>query len=155
MKYINPWYAVIFAVCTMSLWGCSQQRSAAINAKINELESRYTKLEEDYRTVQLSNEQQRKRLAHIEAQKTALEAQKTALEVERTALNRQVGTLNTERESLWKQIKIRTAERDTANNNLVQFSKELQAFTVRVESALNTNTPLSGATIVPVSRRTD
>ncbi|MSU76480.1 MAG: hypothetical protein EXS16_00130 [Gemmataceae bacterium] len=148
MKSINPWYGVVFAVCTVGLWGCNQQRAATINAKINELESRYTKLEEDYRTVQLANEQQRKRLTH-------LESQKSSLETEKTDLTRQVATLNTDRENLWKQVKIRSAERDNANANLVQFSKELQAFTVRVESALNTNTPLSGATIVPVSRRND
>ena len=138
----------VFLLCAFGLWGCGQQKTGVIAAKINELETRYTKLEEDYRTLQANHDQHRKKLSRIEAERNALEAEKTAL-------NNQLEKLHTDRETLRKQVSQRTQERDVAQSNLMQFSKDLQALATRVETALNNNTPSPNAPIIPASRRTE
>ncbi len=148
MKYIQPWYLLVFAVCSVSLWGCNQHRTATINAKINDLETRYAKLEEDYRTVQLAGEQQRKRLNQLESENKSLESAKNDL-------TRQLVDSKIDRESLRKQVAARTTERDNANTNLQQFTKELQALALRAETAMNSTAQPPGGTIIPVSRRSE
>jgi chromosome segregation ATPase len=148
MKNFNPVYVALFLLCAMGAWGCSQQKTGAITAKIADLESRYAKLEEDYRTLQHTHDQHRKRLTQIESQRVLLEKEKTDL-------NQQLTNVTSERETLRTQVGQRTQERDTAQANLLQFSKDLQALAGRVESALNNNSPSPNAAIVPVSRRTE
>jgi chromosome segregation ATPase len=148
MRNIKPALLVAFLLCTMGVWGCSQQKTGAISAKINELESRHAKLEEDYRTLQSNHDQYRKKLSQMEAQRNALEQEKTEL-------NNQLDKTTNERETLRKQVSQRTQERDVAQTNLTQFSKELQALAGRVESALNNNSPGPNASIIPASRRTE
>jgi SMC interacting uncharacterized protein involved in chromosome segregation len=148
MKKISPVFVAVFLFSALGVWGCNQQKTGTINAKISELESRYTKLEEDYRTLQSTHDQHRKRL-------TQLEAQRTALEAEKTELSKQLETASVERETLRKQIGDRTQERDVAQTNLMQFSKDLQALAGRVESAVNANSTSPSAKIVPASRRTE
>ena len=148
MKNVSPLFVVVFLFSALGVWGCSQQKTGTINAKISELETRYTKLEEDYRTLQTTHEQHRKRLGQIEAQRTVLENEKTELA-------KQVETVSTERETLRKQVTERAQERDTAQANLAQFSKDLQALAGRVETVVNSNSPSPSATIIPASRRTE
>ena len=148
MKNVNPVFVGVFLLSALSLWGCSQQKTGTVNAKISELETRYTKLEEDYRTLQTTHEQHRKRLSQIEAQRTVLENEKTELA-------RQVETVSSERETFRKQVSERTQERDTAQTNLMQFSKDLQALAGRVETVVNSNSPTPTATIIPASRRNE
>ena len=147
MEKIRPWFLIVFGLCAMGVWGCSQQKNNPVNTKIRELETRYSKLEEDFRTLQASNEQSSKRLSQ-------LEAQTTALETEKSDLTAQLDTIVKERDALRTQISQRTQERDSAQANLTQFSKDLQALAGRVEAALNTTTP-PAATIVPASRRNE
>jgi SMC interacting uncharacterized protein involved in chromosome segregation len=148
MKNYTPVFVAVFLLSALSVWGCSQQKAGTISAKISELESRYTKLEEDYRTLQSTHDQHRKRL-------TQLEVQRTALETEKADLSKQLDKTTAQRESLRKQVGDRTRERDTAQANLMQFSKDLQALAGRVESAVNNNSQSTSATIVPASRRTE
>jgi chromosome segregation ATPase len=147
MKNFNRVLVAGLLFCTMSMWGCTQQKTGAISTKIRELEARYTKLEEDYKTLQAAHEQHRKRLNQAESQRTALEKDKADLTT-------QLEATNGEREALAKQVSQRTIERDAAQNNLVQFSKELQGLVGRVESSLNSsNSP--NVSILPASRRTE
>lgn len=148
MKYFNPAYVAVFLLCAIGAWGCSQQRTGAISAKITELESRYAKLEEEHHTLQSNYDDHRKKLNQIESQRSALEQEKTEL-------GKQVDQISVERETLRKQIAQRTQERDAAQSNLLQFSKDLQALAGRVESALNNNPPGPNAPIIPASRRTE
>ena len=134
MKTFNPLLVAALLFCVMSMWGCNQQKSGAISTKIRDLEARYAKLEEDYQSLQAAQEQNRKRLSQAEAQRASLEK-------DNADLGTQLTNANTERDALSKQISQRTLERDTAQNNLMQFSKDLQALAGRVESALNTNSP--------------
>ena len=149
MKSFNPLLVAALLFCVMSMWGCNQQKTGAISTKIRDLEARYAKLEEDYQSLQASQEQTRKRLGQAEAQRATMER-------DNADLTAQLTNANTERESLAKQISQRTAERDSAQNNLMQFSKDLQALAGRVESALNTNSPSpKPGSIIPASRRTE
>ena len=66
MRYFKPLLFGVLALCVTGLWGCGQQKSGIVTAKIHELESRYAKLEEDFRTLQVANEQTRKRLSAVE-----------------------------------------------------------------------------------------
>ena len=148
MKPFNPWYLAVLLVCALGVWGCGQQKTGAITAKINDLESRYSKLEEDYRTLQATNEQHRKKLNQIEAQRVTLEKEKAEL-------SQAVAAINIDRETLRKQVAQRTMERDTAQTNLSQFSKELQSLAGRVEAAANNHSPNGVTTILPASRRNE
>lgn len=148
MRNLSPVYLALFLLCAMGAWGCSQQKTGAISAKINDLETRYTKLEEDYRTLQQTHDQHRKRLTQIESQRVALEQEKNEL-------NKLLEAGNGERETLRNQVALRTQERDSAQGNLLQFSKDLQALAGRVETALNGNSSSPNATIIPASRRTE
>jgi chromosome segregation ATPase len=145
MSRFNPWLIGVLLAGALGAWGCSQQRTG-VSAKIAELETRYAKLEEDYRTLQAANDQQRKKLTQVEAQRVALEREKTTL----------IGDLakaTTERNNLRKQVAERTGERDAVQNHLAQFSKELQNLAGRVESVVNN--PGDGPSILPASRRND
>lgn len=148
MRSINPTFIAVFLLCAMGVWGCGQQKTGAIGAKISELETRYAKLEEDYRVLQSNHDQHRKKLSQIEGQRSALQQEKTEL-------NNQLDKLAAEHVTLRKQVLQRTQERDTAQTNLLQFGKELQALAGRIESAVNTNSPGSNATITPAARGTE
>ena len=146
MRNTNPIVLAGLLLCAMSLWGCNQQKSGTITAKIRELETRYTKLEEDYRTLHSSNEQTRKRLAAVERQRAELEAEKSEL-------TRHLESASSERDTLKTQVTQRTAERDAAQNNLAQFSKDLQALVGRIEATVAN--PSSNPSIIPASRRSE
>jgi SMC interacting uncharacterized protein involved in chromosome segregation len=146
MKNYTPVFVAVFLLSALGVWGCSQPKSGTISAKISDLESRYTKLEEDYRTLQSTHDQHRKRLIRLEAEQTILEAEKTDL-------TKKLTTTSAQREALRAQVGDRTRERDTVQANLLQFSKDLQALAGRVESTVNGNSSSTSVTIVPASRR--
>ena len=147
MRKVNPFVIAGLLVCFMSLWGCNQQKTGTIATKIRELETRYAKLEEDHKALQATNEQNRKKLNSVDAQRTALENDKQNL-------TKQLDTLKTEREGLRKQMNERTLERDVAQTNLSQFCKDLQALVGKMETTVNTP-PNVSAPIIPASRRND
>jgi chromosome segregation ATPase len=147
-RYVSPTvFGVLALLCATSMWGCNQQKANPLAVKVRDLETRYSKLEEDFRTLQTSNEQTRKRL-------NAAEAQRASLEQEKTELTTKLDTVTGERDGLKKQVTVRTTERDSAQANLMQFSKDLQALAGRVESALNENAA-PNTTIIPASRRNE
>jgi outer membrane murein-binding lipoprotein Lpp len=155
MKYFNVLLVGMLLFSSFGVWGCTHQKTGAISAKIQELESRYAKLEEDYRVLQVTHEQSRKRLSQAETQRALLEKQKTELLTQNANLTTQMETAVSEREELRKQVAQRAAERDAAQAHLMQFSKDLQALVGRVESAVNTSVPSGNLTIIPASRRTE
>ena len=148
MNQFKPVYIAAMLLCAMGAWGCSQQKTGTISAKINELETRYGKLEEDYRTLQATHELHRKKLANLETKRAELEK-------DRADLNDQVVTISAERDSLRRQVNERTQERDVAQGNLMQFTKDLQALVGRVEATMNQPAPTPSASIIPASRRTE
>lgn len=148
MKIFNLLLVGVFLLSSLGLWGCTHQKTGAITAKIRDLETRYVKLEEDYRLLQSTNEKNKKRLAQSETQRVALEQLKSDLTV-------QLSTTTEQRDDLRKQVSERTSERDAAQTNLMQFNRELQALAGRVESAVNSPAGGPNLLIVPASRRTE
>jgi outer membrane murein-binding lipoprotein Lpp len=148
MKTVHALLLGVMVVASLGLWGCTQQQTGAITVKVRDLETRYAKLEEDYRALQSSNEQNKKRLAQSESLRATLEEQKTDL-------TKQLDSTTEQRDDLRKQVALRTTERDAAQTNLVQFSKELMALAGRIEVAANSPTTSPNLTIVPVSRRSE
>lgn len=152
MRNISPVYVGVFLLSAIGVWGCSQQKTGAISAKVTELEARYAKLEDEHRTLQTHHDQHRKKLTQIENQRNAFESQNNALEKEKSELAKQVDQFVSELDRLNKLLAQRTQERDSAQLNLMQFSKDLQALAGRVEAALNNNSPNPNAAIIPASR---
>src|SRR5262245_24055172 len=113
MRYVSPLLTVVLLFGSLSLWGCTQQKTGAISARIQDLETRYAKLDEDYRALQGTHDQNRKRLVQAESQRAVLEKQKGELA-------KQLDTVETERDALRKQLSQRTTERDVAHTNLLQ-----------------------------------
>ena len=155
MRNVNPWILAALLVCGMSLWGCNQQKTGTIASKVKDLEVRYAKLEEEHKTLHAANEQNRKRLAAVEKERTALEEEKTELTSKLDSATKQLETTTGERDGLKQQVMKRTQERDTVQSNLVQFSRDLQDLASRIEAAATTAAPKASTPILPASRRND
>jgi len=136
---------VLMAVSTLGLWGCTQQKNGANNAKIRELEVRYGKLEEDYRAILAANEANRRKIAQVEIQRTEL-----------TQKVEELQSAVRERDELKAHLASRTRERDSAQSRLMEFSKELQTLAGRVEAAANFGGASGNAVVaIPASRKSD
>jgi chromosome segregation ATPase len=133
---------ILMLLSSLSLWGCTHQKNGATNTRIRELEARHAKLEEDYRVVVAANESNRKKIAQIEAQRAELAQQVEELK-----------TIAQERDELKKQLTARTGERDNAQAQLLQFSRDLQALASRAEAAAANIGPTLG--FVPTSSKAD
>jgi chromosome segregation ATPase len=115
---------VVMVVSSLSLWGCTNQKNGATNIKIRELENRHAKLEEDYRVILAANEANRRKIGQLEAQRTELTQKVEELQV-----------VVKERDELKFQLATRTEERNNVQNQLVQFSKDLQNLAGRAQAA--------------------
>lgn len=108
----------VMLVVILGLWGCA--RGPAGNSpqteRIHSLESKCSKLEDDYRSVAGARDQARKQLAALEAERTRL--QKDLAEKQ---------TLIQERDALRQQIVARTSERDTLQSRCDRLKKGLQS----------------------------
>jgi chromosome segregation ATPase len=140
MSKFSSFFLVLVLLCSAGMYGCTQQKNSATGTKLHELETRFAKLEEDYRTISATNDANRKKLTQLEAQKAEL-----TTEVEKTTQERD--ELRKEREELRKQLLTRTGERDTVQAQLTQFRQDLQSLVARVDAAINT----SGASVTPVT----
>jgi outer membrane murein-binding lipoprotein Lpp len=143
MTKASPLFLVVLLLGSLSLYGCTGQKTGAINTKIREMEARYTKLEEDYRTIAAANDAFRKKLSQSEAQRAELAKEVAELRA-----------VVAERDDLRKQVAARTGERDAAQAQLNQFNKDLQALAGRVQAALN-NPPGTEVVIIPASRKVE
>jgi septal ring factor EnvC (AmiA/AmiB activator) len=126
MKTASTAFLAVLVISSAGIWGCAQQKNSTQARRIHDLEARYAKLEEDYRTVVATSESTRKNL--------------TRLELQRLELTQQVEDLKLvvqERDELKQRLAARTQERDAVHSQLLQFGKDLQNFAQRVESVAN------------------
>jgi len=131
MTCANKALLVIMVVATLGLWGCAQNPTgSATNARIRDLESRNSKLEDDYRAAVAARDQSRKKLASAEEQRAQLMQQVEQLQL-----------VIRERDELKKQVNVRVGERDALHGQLIQLGRDLQNLAGRIESA--TGTPLA------------
>ena len=114
----------VMVICSLGLWGCTNQKSGAANSKIRELEIRHAKLEEDYRVILAANETNRRKIQQLETTRTELNTKIDELQI-----------AVAERDDLKNQLATRTEERDGFQGQLLQFSKDLQALANRAQTA--------------------
>jgi outer membrane murein-binding lipoprotein Lpp len=125
MKNASTVFLAVMMFSSLGLWGCTHQKNGAYNTKIRELESRYTKLEEDYKAVVQSGDQLRKKVSQLETQRGELSRQVAALE-----------GIAKERDELQVLVAARTSERDNLHNQMAQFRKDVGELLGRMDTAL-------------------
>jgi outer membrane murein-binding lipoprotein Lpp len=140
MKNASTVFLLVMMFCSLGLWGCTHQKNGAYNSKIRELESRYLKLEEDYKVVIQSSDQLRKKVGQLETQRADLANQLDELK-----------NIARERDQLRIQLTGRTAERDSLRSQIGQFRKDVQDLVGRMDTALATSE--GSVTAVPASSR--
>jgi predicted mannosyl-3-phosphoglycerate phosphatase (HAD superfamily) len=124
MNKTSTLFLVMMIISSLSLWGCSNQKNGATIAKIRDLENRYGKLEEDYRVILATNEGNRRKLILLENQRAELTQKIEELQV-----------IVKERDELKTQLSTRTEERDHAQAQFLQFTRDLQALAGRAQAA--------------------
>jgi septal ring factor EnvC (AmiA/AmiB activator) len=130
---------LVLILAPLGLWGCAQERNGAANSKIRDLAARNGKLEEDVRLAGTATDGLRRKLAQAETQRADLAKQVALLE----------GAVR-ERDELRRHLESRTGERDNLHGQLVQFARELQSLTDRIEAVTNNNSVrASGTSSVP------
>lgn len=95
----------VMLVVILGAWGCARGPvgPSAQAERIHSLESKCSKLEDDYRAVAGARDQARKQVAALEAERTRLQndlAEKQAILQERDDLRQQVATRTNERDGL-------------------------------------------------------
>jgi chromosome segregation ATPase len=141
MNCANKALLVVLVVMSLGLWGCSQNssQSAPRSARLRDLESRYTKLEEDYAAAIAARDQAVQNQQMVEQQRTQLQRQ---LEQARLVIR--------ERDELRHQVSQRTSERDTIQAHLTQLGRELQNLVGKIDAASSTvTTPVTTAPTPP------
>jgi uncharacterized coiled-coil DUF342 family protein len=126
---------VVMVVAAAGLWGCAQGPANSASAsleRIKALESKCTKLEDDYRAVASARDQLRKKLTTTEEERKQLQQE----------LNARLGVVK-ERDELQQQVATRTAERDALQAQFETFRKGIKNLLGQAE-AVNT-----GATSQP------
>ena len=96
----------VMLVARLGLWGCAKGpvgHSTAQTERIDTLEAKCSKLEDDYRAVASVRDQARKQVAALEAERGRLQrdlAEKQAILKERDTLRREVASRISERNNL-------------------------------------------------------
>jgi septal ring factor EnvC (AmiA/AmiB activator) len=112
--------AVLIVVTTLGLWGCAQGNSATAQAeRIHALETRCSKLEDDYRAAVTVRDQARKKT-------TSLEEQLAQLQKDSAAQQETAKEIVKERNELRQIVESRTSERDLLQTRCERLKKGLQ-----------------------------
>jgi chromosome segregation ATPase len=101
----------VMLVAMLGLWGCARGPVGQAE-RIRSLETKCSKLEDDYRSVASARDQARKQVA--------------ALEAERARLKQELADKQAERDSLRQQVSVRTNERDNLKLRCDRLKKGLQ-----------------------------
>jgi septal ring factor EnvC (AmiA/AmiB activator) len=116
----------VFMVSALGLWGCAQgPASNPANERIKALETKVSKLEDDYRAIAAARDQLRKKLTDTEEQRARLNQ-----EVE------QLQALLKDHDELKVQLASRTQERDGLQTQFDQFRKGLRNLLGQAEANL-------------------
>lgn len=113
-------------IATLGLWGCAKAPHAqpSATAQVRHLQSRNSKLEEDYRATVAECTRLRKKLTQSEEQCTQLQQER---ELMRVAAR--------ERDDLKQRVTTCQAERDELQAQLMRFGQELQSLAGKLEQA--------------------
>jgi septal ring factor EnvC (AmiA/AmiB activator) len=115
---------VVFVIAAMGLWGCAQGPAGGPSAeRMRALESKVTKLEEDFRGAVAARDQLRKKLTTTEEEKGQL-----AKQVDQLIL------VAKERDELKQLLNTRTSERDMLQTQFSEFRKGIKTLLGQAES---------------------
>jgi len=92
----------VMLVVLLGLWGCARGPvgNSAQTERIHTLETKCSKLEDDYRSVAGARDQARKQVDALKAEQARLEKDLTEKQRERDTLRQQVATCTSERDNL-------------------------------------------------------
>jgi uncharacterized coiled-coil DUF342 family protein len=125
----------VMLVALLGLWGCAKGpagHSSAQTERLHTLETKCSKLEDDYRSVASARDHARKQVAALEAERVRLQrdlAEKQAVLKERDTLRQQVAS--------------RTNERDTLQQRCDRLKKGLQNLLGQDDARLPAPAPTS------------
>ena len=124
MRSLNRTLLLFVVLTTLGMWGCSQSggNPQATAAKLRQMESRNSKLDEDYRASIADVNALRKKLA---------DAEKRCEQI--TRQNQELQNAAKERDELQQKLTQSAEERDALRVQLTAFSKDLQSLTLRVQ----------------------
>lgn len=130
---------VLLVVTVCGLWGCAQgpTNGAATQERLKALETKCTKLEDDYRAVAAARDQMRKKLAALDEERTKLEQQ---LEIQQAVAK--------ERDELRQQLNVRTGERDATQVQFEIFRKNIRSLLGQADAAAVTPPPVTSSSAV-------
>jgi chromosome segregation ATPase len=137
MSSANKAILLLMFITTVSLWGCTQNRTGSSSAHIRDLEGRNAKLEEDYRVAVADCTEIKKQLVVAEAQAAKLVQQ-----------TRELQSVTREREQLRQQMSATLTEKNVLHTQLAQFGRELQNLAGKIDAAVG------GSTVQPATSAT-
>jgi outer membrane murein-binding lipoprotein Lpp len=108
---------VVLVVATLGLWGCAQGPGNGSADKIQSLEDKVSKLEDECKAVTSARDAVRKKLAALEEEYVK------------------------KQQELDQQIAARTAERDSVQTQFEQFRKNLRTLLGQADAAAGTSFP--------------
>jgi chromosome segregation ATPase len=119
----------VMLVVSLGLWGCARGPGShsAQAERLRSLETKCSKLEDDYRSVASARDQARKQVA--------------ALEAERTRLKKDLADKDKERNDLRQQVTACTSERDNLQLRCNRMKKGLQDLLGQDDALLPVQTP--------------
>jgi uncharacterized coiled-coil DUF342 family protein len=125
MTRANRALAVVVVAC-LGLWGCAQgpTNGSASAERLRSLETKHSKLEDDFRSATATRDQLRKKLAAAEEQRAQLQQQLEQIQ----------GAVR-ERDELRTELTARTGERDNVQNQFDQFRKGIRGLLGQVEAS--------------------
>jgi chromosome segregation ATPase len=117
---------VVLVVATLGLWGCAQGPGCGSADKIQSLEDKVSKLEDDCKAVTSARDGVKKKLAALEEEFVK------------------------KQQELDQQIAARTAERDSVQTQFEQFRKNLRTLLGQADAAAGTSaqTPAAATTVL-------
>lgn len=129
---------VLLVVTVCGLWGCAQgpTNGAATQERLKALETKCTKLEDDYRAVAAARDQLRKKLAALDEERTKLEQQ---LEVQQAVAK--------ERDELRQLLNVRTGERDATQVQFEIFRKNIRNLLGQADAAAVAPPPVTSSAV--------
>ena len=151
MSRANRALGVLVVAC-LGLWGCAQgpANGSASSERLRALETKFAKLEDDFRAAVAVRDQLRKKLTAAEEQRAQLSQQLEQLQ----AAVKERDELRHERDALQGQLTARTTERDAVQNQFESFRKGIRGLLGDVDhstKAIPTSQPVTEATasVVP------
>jgi len=114
----------VFLLATVGVWGCSQaaNQSSSQADRINALEAKCSKLEDDYKSTAAARDQAKKRVAALEEEHALIQEQLAQLQKDAEAAK----LVAKERDELKAQVQTRTGERDVLQTRCDKLKKGLQ-----------------------------